>query len=404
MRLDPGTLKLEAIPARNTELHLNIRRFLEDTLCTTCLVIGDNSIDKNGNLDVKIGIVHPLDDPVFTGFDVRGIAIFPGTKMFNENKDLLLASYPHEYTLWQPDGYTTLWSPAAFPETPDGRPIFEYTKGVYAYYTKDPQTTLNPYVAYYTLATRHAFEAGKQDTRDFYIRFPQDPTSVPLEFGYAVDCSWAPPSTTDNPQITDFPKEANSYEAYKVDCQLSGTMIPTGGSNLAVIDVYDWQGNSTIKSVDLEAPDLYNGLVNATYKTDLPDGAAQYTATISNDLKAGPGQYQVLVGVADTQSVPIVGDVKAYQVAFAEVHSVVEPESTVALSNYPVMGVLIRPLPLHISIPCLTLPSSRLWVSIAHSLRLPDFPTLNLRAAWDYAPGPINFLSPRILEKVGPMM
>lgn len=338
MRWDPSTGKMEAIPMRDSQLHLNIRRFLEDTMCKTCLVIGDNFINDDGNLDVMIGIIHPLTDPAFTGFDVRGIAIFPGTYYFDENGLLISRHENDEFTLVKPDGFTSLWSPTKYPPG-SLRPIFEYSKGKMAFHTGTLATTLNPYMQFYTLPERRVFQANNHNERHYVIRFPKNPLGVPLEFGYAVDASWAKPSTMTNPKVPgDFPPDANSIEAWRVDLELSGLVTPLGGSALAIIRVYDWQGLSTIASVSLEGPDLFNGKINATWQLN-SGNYAQYTATIPNELKAKVGEYPILVTVEDTQTVAVLGKINAYNVGYLKVRPVIEFKQQVTMENLPVDSV-----------------------------------------------------------------
>jgi DNA-binding beta-propeller fold protein YncE len=335
MKWNNETRKLEAIPVRNTELHLNVRRYLEDTLCHTCLIIGENFVNADGDLDVEIHIYHPVADAWATGFDVRGIAIFPGTKTFDENGLVISSHDNNEYSLVNPSGYTDLWSQAKFPPG-SLRPIFEYSKGKYAVHPGPLSTTLNPFMEYHTLPERNIFQVGKHTSVHYIIRFPKDPLSVPLEFGYAIDASWARPATLENPAVPDdFPIKANAIEAYRVNIEVDSSLTPTGGTALLIIRVFDWQGLDTIKSVKVEGPDLFNGLIDAVWQSNQPT-YAEYTATIPNDLIAQAGTYPVLVSVEDKDTVPVIGVVKAYNIANVDVHPVIEFERKIVNANYPV--------------------------------------------------------------------
>ncbi len=345
MHWDPGTQELTATPFRDAELHLNILRFLEQTMCTTCLVIGENSINEDGDLEVEIGIIHPLDTDgdykkeVFTGFDVRGIAIFNGTYYFDEH-GLKISTYENdEYTIVNADGYTTLWSPAAYPPGWYDRPIFEYVEGKYEVNGIDMSTTLNPFRAFYTLIERRVFEADDHDERIFTIRFPGDPFSIPLEFGYAVDASWASPANIDNPDVPDdFPMKANSLEAYRITATFDGALTPLGGETFVLIRVYDWQGNDTIAAVHLEAPDIFNGIINANFSADFPN-YAEYTTLVHNDLEAGLGTYPLLISVEDTGTVPIIGDIDAYNIFLIDIAPPLDFVESIEMLNYPIEGI-----------------------------------------------------------------
>jgi hypothetical protein len=344
MRWNPDAGKIEATPVRSGQVHINILRFLEDTLCKTCLVIGDNSFTPEGDLEVSIGINSPItedgayDKDVFTGFDVRGIAIFKGTEYFDEN-GLAISSYDNdEYTINNADGYTTLWSPALFAPDTYGRPIFEYYKGNYEVNGVNLPTTLNPYRAFYTLNERRVFEAGGNNQKVFRIHFPADPFSVPLEFGYAVDASWAKPSNMDNPKVPDdFPVEANCVEAYRIEAEFSGEMTKVGGEVFTILRIYDWQGTSTIEKVTIEAPDLFNGLIEATFAQQQAL-YSEYTCAFQNYLGADIGTYPVLVTVTDVNSAPVIGKVNAYNVFHVQVYPLLNHEATVEMTNFPIEG------------------------------------------------------------------
>jgi len=339
---DPVTEKFEAVPVRETQIHLNVLRFLEDTLCETCLVIGDNSINPDGDLEVQIGIIHPITTDgqykkeVFAGFDVRGIAIFDGSYYYDENGVKMSYNPNDEYTLVEPDGYTTLWSPAKFPPDPEGRPIFQYYPAKYEVGGVNLTTTLNPFMAFYTMAERRTFEAAGHDERTFTIRFPGIP--VPLKFGYAVDASWVKPANIDNPAVPgDFPLTANCWEAYRITAVPNGDITPIGGLMNLILRVYDWQGATTISSVTVEAPDLFNGLVTATFEQALPN-FAEYSAQITNELGAAIGSYPILIAAADINAIPIVGKIDAYQVFFVDVVAPLELLKTVSMNQFPIEG------------------------------------------------------------------
>jgi len=345
MYWDPETQELTAVPVRDTQVHINILRFLEDTLCETCLVIGDNEFNVDGDLEVEIGIIHPIDydgkyvQEVFTGFDVRGIAIFEGTYYFDENGVKISYEPNDEYTLVDPDGYTRLWSPAEFPPDPvDGRPIFEYYPAKYEVDGIDMTTTLNPYMAFFTMAERRVFESAGHDERIFTIRFPGDPFSVPLKFGYAVDTSWAKPANIDAPEVPeDFPMNANSWEAYRLMAVVGGELTPLGGSVDLILRIYDWQGADTIESVTLEAPDLFNGLITADF-VQVYQTYTEYGATITNELGAVIGTYPVLCAIADVNPIPVIGKIDGYDIIWVDVLPPLELLGTVELEHDPIEG------------------------------------------------------------------
>jgi len=346
MRWNPDTQRLEATPCRSGELHLNVIKFLEYTLCKTCLVIGDNQFNADGDLEVEIGVHHPIKQDgvwsasAFSGFDVRGIAIFGGTYYFDEHALLMSRYANNEFTLVNADGYTELWSPFAFAPGTIGRPIFEYFPGKYEVNGTKLTTTLNPFRTFYTLSERRTFEAGKNETKIFTLRFPYDLSTAPLEFGYAVDASWVRPVKTVNPDVPDdFPISANSIEAYRIDAEFSGFLTPEGGELLTILRVYDWQGSATIDEIKLEAPDLFNGIISPSGPGIEQDQYVEYTVDVSNDLLAPVGTYPLLISVSDTNTVPIIGAVKAHNVFYVPVDPPLSLQKTLdPFENLPIAG------------------------------------------------------------------
>lgn len=336
---DPVTERVESVPVRTTDIHLNTLKFLEKTMCQNCLILGQNWIDDDGNLVIEIGLQHPVreddeyDMDVFTGFDVRGIAIFRGTDYFDQHGLLLTNHYHDEFTLNNADGYTTLWSPTLFPPDPDGREIFQYLPGKYEVNGVNLPTTLNPFRAFHTLPERRTFEAGKYKQLEYVIGFPEDPSGVLLEFGYAVDASFARPVNMDDPVVPDdFPIRANAIEPYRITAEFEGPLTPLGGSTTATIRVYCWQGNEHIERIKLEAPDLFNGMKVVEEGVDQPQ-FKEFTVSIENEMAAALGAYPVLVSAEVDMNVPLIGVVNGYNLFQLEVLPPLNLETTVELED-----------------------------------------------------------------------
>jgi len=341
---DPATGDMEAVPVRGCMIHINALKFLESTMCQTCLIIGANEVNADGNLEVEIGIKHPISidgaykKEVFTGFDVRGIAVFEGAHYFNAHGKKAAVNTDVEYTLVNADGYTRLWSPADFPPGSLGREIFEYYPGKFEANGSNLSTTLNPFIAFWTQPQRRYFAADDHAERIYEINLPNGP--VPLEFGYAVDGSWAKPANIDNPAVpTDFPPNANSIEAYRIDADFTGAVTPIGGTLTATIHVYDWQGAGTIEpdpnGVQLECIELFNEKISASFVADYGD-YAEYTVAIHNDFSADLGTYPLLVSASDIYTVPIIGDVDAYMIFYIDVVPPLQLLETVDMGYYPI--------------------------------------------------------------------
>jgi len=243
--LDPLANGAEVTPRRSMEGHLNAVKFLEKAPCSTCLSItkAQNVGPKQWIVDIQLS--HPfvgLDE--YTGFDVRGIAMFDSTYGFPGSG----LSFPDPSistggALLNPDGYTRLFNPTEYPPGSQPWAAWEYQKGKFAT-EAFPTATLNPYKAFNPDSPRRYFGCAEADTQSYEIRFPSD---GPLRFGYAVDANWAPPLAKPPEVPDDFPPEANMPEAYLVDFQIVADTLwydsdgGSGGDVRFVLKVYDHQ-------------------------------------------------------------------------------------------------------------------------------------------------------------------
>lgn len=292
---DPDAGIIEAVPYRQTGIHLNVLKFLETGPCTNCLKITSFSIPVTNEMHVEITIEHPFPSPLFTGFDVRAIVMFAGDLEFPEFHLVGSALLKGNPELRNYDGWTTLYNPGTI-----GNGLFGYFKGKLAPGFASPDATINAYKAYYSSNNRRYFTAGTSLAQTLEILSP----GGAFTFGYAVDASYAQP--TQPITVPDsFPPQANSLEPYKIELSTDGPLALTAGSTTQlIIDIYDWQGASTIDSVSVEGPLLWAGLVNAVETPGGP-GTVRYTAEIMNEYGFVPqGKYAVLVRVLDTASHP----------------------------------------------------------------------------------------------------
>ena len=211
-------------------VHLNAVKLLEKSPCSNCLSLHNIHVLPDGNLSVDISITHPFDNAYCTGFDVRGILMFPASQYFPD-EDLRVengmdptgkADWDHRYSsadkgdaeLVNAEGWTGIWAPdckhLGF-EVDTGFPIFGYYPGKYA--SGENLGTLNPFRRFHSTAVRHMFEVGKTVTVTYVIR---PPATGPIQASYAIYAHWAPPLQTPvtNPAV-DFGPEANSPMPYE---------------------------------------------------------------------------------------------------------------------------------------------------------------------------------------------
>jgi len=299
-----------AVPLRGAEMHFNMVHILETT-CANCLTLNNFIQLPDDTASVGLTIKHPFPGLAkFTGFDVRGILMTVGDYTFPVS-GRRIAWGDQNLRLLNPDGYTTLFNPTDFPEYQQVPFILRYTKGKFASDTADLTSTLNPFLAYSEDQPRRIFLAGTSQTQTAILRLPNGP----IRFGYAVDASWFPPDGDVIDPITDFPPEANSLEAYKINVNSDLELGPYAGSSVPIeVEIWDHQGPETISTVTIESPDLFNGEVALTYLTTTPENSAIFTGTLVNELGTTQGEHPLLVRVADSQMDPNIGAVDAWNV------------------------------------------------------------------------------------------
>jgi len=214
--------------------HMNVVKLLEVDPCTDCLNISNIHLLPNGDVSVDISIRHPYWDRRYTGFDVRGIIMFPATQSMPDEtlREILdMDPYPgwwfrfanNDYgdaELMNPDGWTSAWAPEEgviwnyhwyTKYMPVEYPIFQYFPGKLS--SGEDLSTLSAFKRFHSTETRHMFEAGETVTRNYVIRPPE---TGPIKAGYAIYAHWYPP---DNIPVIDpaedFPPRANSPLPYE---------------------------------------------------------------------------------------------------------------------------------------------------------------------------------------------
>ena len=269
-----------AIPARTTDLHINIVPAVNAGL-KLGIEVKPGSNPPAGYFEVDFVITHPFPGlPTFTGFDMHGIILCNGS----EHANGFVFPGSGDLEVQNPDGFTRWWNPTEF--TDPG--FFGYMKGLYAIEGPGgaPTATINPYklfgdglmaltdVSYLaTLPLTHenaraVFRSGATNRREYDIQFPWSGGPI-FYFDYAIDCSWDMPYSDPPTQIPgDFPINANAPEPFIVnasvtDSAVKGTYYGGAGSGTIELsmDIWDWQGwavwsyDDQIGNVNLYSPD-----------------------------------------------------------------------------------------------------------------------------------------------------
>ena len=249
---DPASGAVDAVPLRESELHLNALTLLEPPPLVLLTIEGKPIF--NGNiLDVNIGLRNPyIALNQYTGFDVCGIVFTHGSLSGFADPDIVMAG-AGDTRLLNADGYTRWWNPSEFPH---GDTIFNYTNGLlgtpaenadfnctingYKYFADglgkdDPLSVLGP-------ADRGVFSVGMKNVRHYKIDL-----SGGLIFNYAVDACWKKPTGTPPYQVPDdFPPDANRPEAWnmrvtEVENNLFCDDVPglRGGELKIIVEIWD---------------------------------------------------------------------------------------------------------------------------------------------------------------------
>ena len=241
---------IDAIDMRNSELILNVLGFMEPPVLESMNIDFDTLLidDVLEIIQVDVIFSHPIPDPVFMGFDVRGIVFGP---------DVTNA-----------DGYTVVCSPEFFDGVPFGYldgllgapdSVANYS-GLAGYkYFADGIGTNDDIEDFFSvegnLDDRGVFsEAPTKHTRHYDLDWA-DSSQAFFVFNYAVyaNYDWPVGDPVDSPDDFDI-TTANSAEAFACSVtELANTLWysgGTGGGNLSLmVEVWDWQGDITTVSV-----------------------------------------------------------------------------------------------------------------------------------------------------------
>jgi len=328
IQIDQENDSVEIIPTRQPTIHANVRQFLEDAPCTDCISIPSIIINPDGTRDMDVRLSHPwpgLD--TFTGFDVRAIAMWNGSETWPASGLITQDPDSTDGYILNADGYTTIFNPTDFPPG-WSMPIFEYSQGKFATPTF-PNSTLNPYIDYYTDSERRVFAAGQALTKTWTIKFP---SGGPFVLGYAVDASWELPDP--NPPVNipeDFSENANKPEPYIVSVTQPQRLGPRFGDSIQMqVRCYDWQSNPG--GAWIECPDLWEGKAFEQMVAHGPEYTIFYVP-ITNENGAVEGEYRALIGAHDSSTSPVPYDNTTYkffniEVGFANNPPVADAEAS----------------------------------------------------------------------------
>ena len=262
--IDPVAKTFTITPAtRESTYHLPLSQYFQNVL----QIVG-YGFTPNFWADIKL--THPYPGSGIDGFDPRVIAILPANPGVSFNYPTLGITGNNSVIL-EPDGYTKL---------------FDWLGGSIAGNT-------NPFKAYFKDQPYRCWSSTDATTE--IQRWQMDITGFggPIRFKLVVDVS------TNYPNLS-LPVVDNAPEPAKINAFVGHGLTPDGGSADITVTLLDWQGQSGIGGVKVEAPDLFNNTVSFAYSAAGPNpNEYVYTGTIANEKLAPAGEYKYLVATWD---------------------------------------------------------------------------------------------------------
>jgi hypothetical protein len=261
--IDPDNKTFTIEPANRTaDYHYPLTQ-----LCPDVLQITGYGWTPNFWADIKL--VHPFPGSGIDAFDPRVIAILPanaGNEMFYP----IFNVHANNAIILEPDGYTKMYDNLGGSIVGNANPFIAYFKEQ-AY---RQWSSINPV---------EETKRWQMDINGFGGSFA---------FKLVVDVS------TNYPQPS-YPYIDNAPEPVQMQIEISDGLTNDGGSATVTATFLDWQGHSEIMC-KVESPDLFDGSVQLLYTEPGPNPHEYvFTGSISNDLYAEPGDYDVLLAAWD---------------------------------------------------------------------------------------------------------
>ena len=298
--IDKNTHQGEVVQLRGADQIVNVVGFLEPPPLGNMSIDWDTLVFDDPFINVDVILKHPIPDPVFMGFDVRGICFGP---------DVLNA-----------DGLTPVMNPADFEGEPFGYMdgllgapnAYANYDGVWGYKYFCDGLGLNDDLATFfqsetNLADRGVFRDGSLNTRHYDLSWEGKTTPLDfLVFNYAIYANYDWP-LQNPPTVNDFNITANSSEAFCFSATaVANTLyydpigMTGGGALTADVEIWDWQGAAS-QEVTIESVEL--GIIAQTASDADSTGSTTkswiHTFTDVPGVPVSVGELDILVTVTD---------------------------------------------------------------------------------------------------------
>ena len=241
---------IDMIPARTSEIHLNVTGFIHPPQCSDCILAELLNIvpgDPTSEITAKITLTNKSN---FTGQDIRGI-IFP-------------TNPPGKCILEDADGLTTLFEVGGNPP--------------------------NPYMAFYDHSSFAPFRPfPKGESRSANYKFLKDNAYKFVQLLYKIDASY--PTPADEP-----------VDAVLLPFTADDHVYPIGSHAVLQVRITDWQNDVNSVSLDLSSfKDLTDNEVMTKVSEDLTKYTSVWSYKLSTPAQWPPGPRSVrLTAVSNT--------------------------------------------------------------------------------------------------------
>ncbi len=250
---DKATGKADLVQLRTADKILNVLGFMEPPPLSLMDLDWPNlNIDfPNGTVDVGVKFTHPINDGIFTGFDVRGVVFGPEVT----NADGLTIIPSPEFFKGVPFGYQD-----GLLGAPDSHADYEGLAG-YKYFCDDlgPDDDLTEFFSDpANLIYRGSFSPNKKIQRNYHLDWNNVEHNF-LVFNYAIYANYDWPVGEAPWFVDDWEMStANSAEAFCCNVtELANDLYfadGSGGGDISLqVEVWDWQddiADVTIKSLE----------------------------------------------------------------------------------------------------------------------------------------------------------
>lgn len=288
----------DIVQLRAADKIINVLGFMEPPALVLMNLDWDNlDIDfDGGTIDVGVILTHPIaGDPVFSGFDCRGVCFGPNVS----NADGLTVIPSPEFFKGVPFGYQD-----GLVGAPDE--LFNY-EGLAGYkYFCDGLGEDEDIVDFFSdpgnLADRGIYGDGNVNQRNYNLEWNSVDQDF-LVFNYAIYANYNWPIGEPPIDVEDFDiTTANSAEAFCVSVTEVANSLwfndPDGGGAISLmVEVWDWQED--ISNVTVEADVI--GITPTGFDLSY-DGGDKRTIFDFNDVAASPtetGEHDILITVVD---------------------------------------------------------------------------------------------------------